>query len=204
MKFKVWALLFLLTILLALGTALLIGITQSGAGAQPAQTALPKPGGVMTAKQAYETLQEWSKTWAPDAEVSAISASLLKSEGEGQWWSFQVYSKLQQRLGMVLIQPNQVWLLREAKAVYPQKIIDQQAWKLDSDDFLSEWWSQRGSTLWKTSDAQSMHVHLGTQKDNTLIWQISLMNTSGDLIEYWVVSADTGEVLSSGVSGGNE
>jgi hypothetical protein len=136
--------------------------------------------------------------------VTAVSASLLKSEGQGQWWSFQLYSKARLRLAMVLIQPNQVWLLRETRSAYAQRTIVPSAWQLDSNEFLSEWWSQRGSALWKTSAAQSMHVHLGTQKDGVLVWQISLMNADGDLTEYWVVRADNGEVISSGVSGGNE
>ena len=196
MKRKLWLYLTLLTVLLAVGTALLLGIAQSGAGTQPIYKSLPKPGGAQTAQQAYVALESWAKTWSADAQVIAVSASLLKSEGQGQWWSFQLYSPSKRRVAMVLVQPSKIWMLREQTISYPQKDIPSQQWVLDSDAFLSKWWEERGSVIWQQSRAQSMHVHLGLQKNGVLVWQLSLMDMKGDLIDYWMIKADDGEVLS--------
>ncbi len=204
MKLKLWIALILLTILLALGTVLVISYAQSGAEPDLIHGSVPRPGGAQSARQAYVALEKWSKTWAMDAEIIAVSASLLKSEGMGQWWHFQLYSPSTQRVAMVLVNTQKIWMLREQKLPYRQRVIVMQNWELDSDDFIAQWWTQGGSTLWPRADAQSLHVHLGQTKEGLLVWQLSLMNETGDLIDYLQVRADSGEVLNSGVAGGNE
>ncbi len=192
--------------MLALGTAFVIGLAQAGPSASsPRATQLPQVGGTQTARQAYAALQPWMSGWAGDAQLVSVYASLLKSEVLGMGWSFQVYSPSRQQLAVVLVSPEKIWVLRDQPIVYPQQSLNLQLWSLDSDEVLASWWPQYGAALWGGSKAQSLHIHLGTTKEGVLVWQISLLDAAGDLLDYGVLRADNGELISSEeVSGGEK
>lgn len=201
MKFKVWLGLGALTVLLALATATILILIQSQA-ASPGAAAQPPVGGGQTAQQAYELLQSWTPGWAADAQLVTASASLLKKEGVGGGWSFQVYSPTRQRLAVVLVTPDKVWVLREKTLLYPQRPVVRADWKLDSDVFLAKWWQERGAALWARPKVDSLYVHLRNEKEGALVWQLSVLDVEGELVEYWGMSATSGAVLYEGVPGG--
>lgn len=201
MKFKVWLGLGVLTILLALATALILMFVRSQAASPPAMD-LPQVGGSQTARQAYELLQQWSPGWAADVQLISVSASLLKTEGQGFGWSFQVYSPARQRLAVVLVTPDKVWVLREKSLPYLQRPIAQSDWKFDSDEFLAKWWQEGGATLWMQPRVESLYVHLRNEKGGALVWQLSVLDADGELVGYWGISAADGAVLYEEVPGG--
>ncbi len=186
------------TILLGIATALVISF--SGAQHPPAVIAgvYPQPGGDRTAKEAYEALQPWAKQWAEDTKVVAMSTSLFKSESTNLGWSFQVYSPQQHKIAVALVQGDQVWVLREQPALYRQHPINMADWKIDSDEFVSRWWEQRGHNIWSRPGEKSIYLHLGVTKAGVLIWQLNVLSAKGDLIDSWSIRADTGEILSHG------
>ncbi len=192
--------------MLALVTAFLIGLAQAGPSASsPTAKTLLQPGGTQTARQAYTALQSWMGGWADDAQLVSVYASLLKSEGQGMGWSFQVYSPSRQRLAVVLVSAEKIWVLRDQPIVYPQQSLALQSWTLDSDDALENWWLEYGAPLWSGDKAQSLHLHLGNTKEGVLVWQISLLDAAGDLLDYTILRADNGELISSEeVSGGEK
>ncbi|MBN2007344.1 MAG: hypothetical protein JXA21_28610 [Anaerolineae bacterium] len=193
-----------MTILLALGTAFLIGLAQAGPNTSSPKANLPQPGGTQTARQAYEALQSWMVQWAGDAQLVSAYASLLKKETEGMGWSFQVYSPARQRLAVVLVSTEKIWVLRDQPVVYPQRALDLPLWSLDSDDVLEKWWPQYGAGLWASSKTQNLNMHLGTTQEGILVWEISLLNVEGDLLDYAILRADNGEMLTLEVPGGEE
>jgi len=203
MKLKLWLLLGLLTVLLAVGTALGLMFVQSQNPAS-ALVAVPPVGGTQSARQAYASVQQWAKGWAQDVQLVSISASLVKSEGVGIGWSFQVYSKTKGKVAVVLVEPERVWVLREKSIRYPQRSIEAQSWAIDSTQFLARWWAARGETIWQRRNAQSMHLNLRNEKGGPTVWQISILDAQGNLIEYWGIHAHNGEVLYEGVSGGTQ
>lgn len=204
MRVKLWLLLGGLTVLLALVTAFLIGLAQGGPGNASLAGQLPQPGGTQTAQQAYEALQSWMTGWAGDAQLVSVYASLLKTEAQGMGWSYQIYSPSRQRLAVVLVSSEKIWVLRDQPIVYPQQSLNLQLWNLDSDEALEAWWPEYGAMLWVGSKAQSLHIHLGTTQEGMLVWQISLLDVEGNLLNYTVLRADNGEWLSSEVSGGEK
>ena len=204
MKLKLWLLLGLLTVLLAIGTALVLMFVQAQNPSYAAMPAFPAIGGTQSAQQAYTALQQWAKGWAADVQLVSISASLVKSERASLGWSFQVYSKSKGKLAVVLVEPERVWVLREKSIRYQQRSIDAQAWPIDSPQFLARWWEQRGEMIWQQRRAQSMHLNLRYEKGGSTVWQISVLDAQGNLIEYWGIRADTGEVLYEGIAGGTQ
>ncbi|HNT76211.1 MAG TPA: hypothetical protein PKH77_14440 [Anaerolineae bacterium] len=203
MKFKVWLGLGALTILLALGTALVLIFIQSQAASPMTTQALPQVGGAQTARQAYALLlQQWAPGWAADTQLVSVSASLLKAEGQSLGWSFQVYSPSRQKLAVVLVSPDRVWVLREKSIPYSQRTITDSAWRLDSEALLAQWWERSGVMLWSQPQVDSLYVHLRSEKDGALVWQISMLDKNGDLIGYWGMSAADGAVLYEDIPGG--
>ncbi len=201
MKFKVWLGLGTLTILLALATALILMFVRSQAASPPTQN-LPQVGGTQTARQAYQVLQQWMPGWASDAQLISVSASLLKTEAQGFGWSFQVYSPARQQLAVVLVTPDKVWVLREKSLPYAQRLIVQSDWKFDSDGLLSQWWQQAGAALWTRPEVASLYIHLRSERNGVLVWQISLLDVEGELVGYWGISAADGAVLYEEIPGG--
>jgi hypothetical protein len=201
MKFKVWLGLGALTILLALATALILMFVRSQA-APSSTTGLPEVGGAQTAQQAYQVLQQWAPGWADDVQLISVAASMLKTEGQGLGWSFQVYSPTRQRLAVVLVTPDKVWVLREKTLPYPQRPIAQPDWKFDSDAALAKWWQEGGAALWTQRGVESLYVHLRNEKNGVLVWQLNLLDKDGELVGYWGISAADGAVLYEGVPGG--
>jgi len=200
MKLKLWLSLGLLTVLLAIGTALVLMFIQAQTPSSVMVSPLPPVGGTQSAQQAYTALQEWLKSWDAQAQLISVSASLIKNESVGVGWSFQVYSKSKGKLAMVLVETERVWVLREKSIHYPQRNINTQTWAVDSDQFLARWWEQRGKAIWQRPNVQSMHLNLRKEKGGPTVWQISVLTDQGDLAEYWGIRADTGEVLYEGRS----
>ncbi len=192
------------TILLGIATALVISFNAAQRPPTVVAGTFPQAGGGRTARQAYTALQPWAKQWADDTQVVALSTSLFKSEGSNLGWSCQVYSRQQHKIAVVLIQGDQVWVLREQPALYQQHPIEPSAWKIDSNELLSRWWEQRGHNIWPRPGEKSMYLHLGVTKRGDLTWQLNILNANGDLIDSWSVRADTGEILSHGTLGGEK
>ncbi len=200
MRGKLW-LLGLATILVAIVTVLLLGMLQESTTATPMPAApLPKPGGEMTARQAYQALQSWLETWSDDAQLVSVAATYLKPEGQGQGWSFQVYSPSRRKLAVVFVAPDRVWVVREQQALYAQTAISLDEWTLDSNEFLSQWWQQQGHLSWKNSRAHSMHLRLNPV-DGELLWMVTVLSEDVQLVEAWQMNATTGEVVNSEVGG---
>ena len=204
MKFKLWLLLGLLTVLLAIGTALVLMFVQAQHPSYAAMPAFPAIGGTQSAQQAYTALRQWAKDWAADVQLVSISASLVKPERAGLGWSFQVYSKSKGKLAVVLVEPERIWVLREKSMRYQQRSIDDQSWSIDSPQFLARWWERRGEAIWQQRRAQSVHLSLRSERGGGTMWQISVLDAQGNLIEYWGIRADTGEVLYEGIAGGTQ
>lgn len=198
MRRKFW-LLGLGTVLLAIVTALFISFVQPSPSATTMYGSPPELGGSNTAREAYRALQPWAQQWAPDTQFVAISASRLKTEEQGSGWSFQAYSAAQNKLAIVLVQPDKIWVLREKNALYQQRTIDIDAWLVDSEHILRQWWETRGASLWAYNVAHSLYIHLGERQDGKLVWQINVLSTGGELLESWDVDARTGDALLGGV-----
>ena len=198
MRRKFW-LLGLATVLLAIATALFISFIRPGTSTTTMYGPPPELGGGKSAREAYQALQPWAQQWASDTQFVAISTSRLKSETESSGWSFQAYSAAQEKLAIVLVQPDKVWVLREKNALYKQRTIDIEAWQVDSEQVLNRWWRTRGASLWAYNVAHSLYIHLGERENGELVWQINVLSTEGELLESWEVSAQTGEALSGGI-----
>ncbi len=197
MRREFW-LLGLVTILLAIATVLFISFVQPGVSTTTMYGAPPELGSGKTAREAYQAVQPWAQQWASDTQFVAISASRLKTEGQSSGWSFQAYSPTQNKLAIVLVQPDKIWVLREKTALYKQRTIDIDAWQVDSDQVLNRWWETRGASLWAYNVAHSLYMHLRNREDGRLVWQINVLSTGGELLESWEVDARTGEALSGG------
>ncbi|MFP4394363.1 MAG: PepSY domain-containing protein [Anaerolineales bacterium] len=159
----------------------------------------PELGDGKTAREAYQALQPWAEQWASDTQFVAVSTSRLKTEAHSGGWSFQAYSAAQNKLAIVLVQPDKIWVLREKNALYQQRPIDIDAWQVDSDQILKRWWETRGASLWAYNIAHSLYMHLGEREDGRLVWQINVLSTGGELLESWEVDARTGDALSGGI-----
>lgn len=200
-------LLILGTMLLAIATALLLIAQIAPPTTSPTTNTgnVPQPGGSLSAREAYHISQQWSKDWASDASVVAISTSMIKGSNTSRIWSFLIYSAKKSKIAAVAIenratantQNYQVSVLREQTALYPQTAIDMQAWKLDSREALSAWWQGNGENLWSRSNAYSLHIRLGMVEQTQLVWYITVLDKEGNLVDHWGASADSGEIIPS-------
>ena len=188
------------TVLLAMVTSLIL-ISQQRSAATVPDNALPQPGGDRTARGAYALIVQWAESWAEDATLVNVSASMVKEENQGGLWSFLVYSAKQGKLAVIAVRGAELIILREQAALYPQNSIDLGRWKLDSNEIISQWWQERGQTIWSAPTAQSLHVRLGVGRTGIPCWQITVLDTEGDLLAFWEAQADTGERVSDRVQG---
>ncbi|MBN1487675.1 MAG: hypothetical protein JW981_08540 [Anaerolineae bacterium] len=182
-------------ILLAGVVALLLGAAQPGTGPTTGG-GVPIIGGI-SARQAYETLQNWSAEWASDAGITSASTAILRN-GQGSGWTFQVYSPGRKHLATVLINGNEVVVLKDQRIPRTQKRIDTTAWQIDSNRIIANWWNARGQTLWNSEEAHSLYLYLEHNQQNDLTWQLILLNKEGDLMDSWDAHADTGEPIQRG------
>jgi len=192
MKNKIW-LLGLAMILLAIVAALALGLAkQSNGPVNPGKP--PALGGTQTAQQAYAALQRWASKWANDTRTIAVSGSLSR-DGLGSGWTFQVYSPKTKKLAIVMVKEDEVTVVREQRALYPQQTMSIDAWKLDSEALLAHWWQERGYVTWANPDAHTVYLNLSAREQGLLSWKLSVINPEGDLLEFWEARADTGETI---------
>jgi len=169
-----------------LSTALLVALALSwlrtGAEGGNIQATLPDPlAALPSAKQAYSTLEKWLPSWAEDAVVVAFSTTIERTAKDPAGWTFQVYSPGRQQIANVLVEGQQIWVLRELAALYPQEALPLDNWRVDSDTALKSWWNERGELFWDKS--QTVTVHMGRRPDGGLLWKITLLNEQGDVID---------------------
>ncbi len=178
-----------------------LGVVTSG----PSTTALPFQ--IQSARQSYAQVEKWSTQWAPDAGLVAGSTSVTRQadqQGKAGGWTFQIYSPTTQRLALVLVDHEQVRVLRVIDTLYPQTAFQTNDWKIDSETFMESWWAETGKTIWNVPQAQTLYLHLGIHQRGIPSWQITVMSENGTVLNTWEARADTGEPLPNLTSGGGQ
>jgi hypothetical protein len=190
-------------LLIALGLSWLRASTEGETLQGAPQGRLPEPfASLPSARQAYSTLEKWASSWATDASLVALSCTVQREAQQPANWSFQVYSPSRQQIANVLVEGQQVWVLRELSALYPQTPFPMALWTTDSTVILENWWTGRGQALWGNPQAQTLSLHLGLRPDGLLTWQVTLLSQEGQVIDFQAWRADTAAQLDTTAPGG--
>ena len=56
-------------------------------------------------------------------------------------------------------------------------------------------WDRGGGHLWQKSEAQSLQLRLGPEKQR-VAWHVSVLDGEGELMGFWGFDAETGEPIS--------
>ena len=179
--------------LLAVLTAIVL-MVQRGNGASPRSSQRPYPTLPQRAEDAYGMIRAWGEGWGGVAEVVSMSLSMRKGAEQSAAWSFLVYSRQKKRVAVVAVAGSELMILRERHTAYPQTGIDPDLWVLDSEVVLDRWWQHGGNAAWTTPTARSLHLRLGMD-EGTLFWRLSVLDVEGEMIGFWRIRADSGEVL---------
>ena len=123
------------------------------------------------------------------------SYSSLQEMNEG--WTFQVYSPSKQVLAIIILQGKEPRLLREIAALYPQTALPLSDWVMDSQDAMSTWWKNGGSTIWGRENSEGVHLFLGLNTEAQMVWQVTVTQKGSEDLSYWEIAADNavGQVL---------
>lgn len=190
-------------ILLALALAALIAtlllLSQHLFGAQPgsgvAAGQMPRLFQQQSAHQAYEVAVEWANAWQADAGLVSCIGTQTRGAETSQGWTMQLYSAEASRIALVRVSGNQVSVLRETAALYPQTSLDREIWQVDSKSLLREWWRSGGADVWHRPGTDNLNLKLGRNADDILTWQVTVTNKNGSALDFWEFDATEGELM---------
>ncbi len=193
--------LFVLTII-TIGFLLIIW--QSGmpaGGTIGASQSLPHL--VQSPAEAATILQAWmAANWAEDARLVACTLTLSRRSPTEQSWSCQAYSAQNNRLLVVLVQGQDIKVLRDIAALYRPTELSATAWNKDIQDILKVWWHEGGATAWNATSISTVTIHLGMREDGAPSWQLTVTKDKLNTLEYWEIHAGTGALLEHSITGG--
>jgi len=193
---------WLLIFIAALVGAVLISAT-SIRGRTPS-TRMPDVDRGVSARQAHARVVAWAQEWLPDATVVRINTTHHRVPQADGGWTFQVYSAERAALAAVRVQDQEVSVLRETAALYPQHELPADDWRLDSSEAIQLWWENGGKAAWERTDAEAVSLRLGLNDAGTLTWQITVTWTQSDRLGFWEIDAGSGEVITIDTGGGSE
>ncbi|MBN1247314.1 MAG: hypothetical protein JXC32_06620 [Anaerolineae bacterium] len=165
---------------------------------------MPALGAGQAAKAAYATMTQWASGWASDAAVVNCTTSCTRNDGGSDAWQFQVHSADLGRIAAARVQGSEVVVLRESAALFKQRPLPLDAWKLDSSQAVQVWWNNGGQTAWNQPDTEALHVRLGLNTDSRLTWQFTVTYGADDALGFWEISAQDGVLLSQNAGVANE
>ncbi len=175
------------------------------AGPQEVGNGLPAPlQRLASAQAAAQTLDAWAATWAEDAQIVTVAATLYQDSETPSPWSFQLYSKGRGKLASVVVRGQDVRLLQQQAALYPQQPLNRAEWQIDSGTVLAEWWQMHGQILWDKMKGGSLSLHLGTRSTGAPTWRVTALTSASTPLAIWEIRADTGESVSQPPSGGQK
>jgi hypothetical protein len=163
---------------------------------RPRRQYAPMPawlGKAQTSKEAYTVLAAWMSDWHPDAAVVSCTTSQHLDRETDEGWTFQVYAPANNRIALVKVAGQQLWVLRELTARYPVTTLPDITGQKDSDEVLKVWWEEDGRTLWQQSDTEAVHLRLGPGSAGAPTWQITLARSSGQDLAFTEFDAVTGQ-----------
>ncbi len=165
---------------------------------------MPDIAGGQKAKEAYELVQAWAtSTWLEDARMVNCQTSYSSLQEMNEGWTFQMYSPSKQVLAIIILQGKEPRLLREIAALYPQTALPLSDWVMDSQDAMSTWWKNGGSTIWGREDSEGVHLFLGLNTKAQMVWQVTVTQKGSVDLSYWEIAADNavGQVLERYIGG---
>jgi hypothetical protein len=180
-----------LAVLVALALAYLGSFPSGGASRRTSSSPPPRLGG-QSAQEAYVVARSWAEERYPDSGVVSVSASLHGGDSPAGW-TFQFYSPAKKRVSVILVEGPEVEVLQEVGARYPQETLPPDAWQVDSNDLLAEWWEGNGRNIWTSAPDHNLYAQLSSRKDGSLTWKLSVINSAGQLVDVWEVNATSGE-----------
>lgn len=175
------------------------GIPSTGS----ARSSQPPPQLSQSATKAAVIMRTWLvDNWETDGAFVACTLTLSRHDPAESDWTFQVYSPQKSRLLVAMVHDQDIKVLRDVAALYPQSILPKAAWKRDSQDIITTWWRAGGATAWNSPQAAMMALRLGMREDGIPSWQLTLATDNVDELEYWEIRADTGALLEHSYAGG--
>ncbi len=153
-----------------------------------------------TALEAYALAREAVAQKGDDLYLVSASSQMVLSRGRivrTGVWGFRFFSPANQHLYVVSVAGDKAQLLRESLSPVKPPPIGDEAWKVDSEQALRQWWQRFGSQssqqVWVT-----LVLHLGTSEQDRLpVWTIAGLGQREG--EQWILNVDagTGEMLAS-------
>lgn len=167
---------------------------------QPRKGHAPMPAGLgnaQTARDAYTVLTAWMSDWQPDAAMVSCTTSQRRDRDTDEGWTFQVYAPANNRIALVKVAGQQLWVLRELTGRYPVTTLSDVAWQKDSDEVLKLWWRDGGQALWQQPEIEALHLRLGLNGAGAPTWQVTLARSPGRSdaahLPFWEFDAVTGQ-----------
>jgi hypothetical protein len=158
--------------------------------------------GLPSIDKTLRDLEGWLPSWQADGELVKLSTTLEKATSSSSW-SAQVYAPGRGQIAQAVITEEGVRVIREGTAPYAQQTLATPR-RFKGEALLRRWWGEGGAEVWQRPDANSLHLWLGRRSDGIAVWQITVLSTSGELLDFWQARADTGAVLTISSNGGIE
>ncbi|RMF30086.1 MAG: hypothetical protein D6759_12635 [Chloroflexi bacterium] len=153
-----------------------------------------------TALEAYALAREAVAQNGDDLYLVSVSRQLALSRGRivrTGVWGFRFFSPANNHLYVVSVEGNEARLLQASLSPVKPSPISDEAWQVDSEQALRQWWQRYGGQssrrVWVT-----LVLHLGISEQGHLpVWTIAGLGQREG--EQWIlnVNASTGEMLAS-------
>jgi hypothetical protein len=193
----IWALIIASTLaLLIVGRALWGELEARG-------SRMPEVAGGQTAQQARSAVQSWLANWHAGAGIVSIATAYQRGDANDEaGWQVQVYAPGKQRIAILRVHGQEIWVLREIEAPYAQTILPESAWRMDSHDTINLWWQNQGQDVWSRVETEMLHMRLALNESGVPTWQITVTQQESSALTFWELAADTGEILQINQTGG--
>jgi hypothetical protein len=164
---------------------------------------MPRIASGQTAQQARDAVETWLADWHADGGIINCATSYQRGETNAEaGWQVQVYSPGKKQIAILRVRGQEIWVLREVSAPYPQNILPEAAWQVDSDEMMDLWWQHEGQVVWSRTESEALHVRLALNKADAPTWHVTVTQRDGIGLTFWEIAADTGDILQTSQTGG--